>query len=104
MSSIALLASTLSCSESTGETEAAEVTTSASEDADAADEWDSELEQLFHTGCERSALCAPDAYVVAYADDQACSDDCHTTFSVTAACREAAGPYAACTAALECKQ
>jgi hypothetical protein len=65
---------------------------------------DPELEALCLTGCERFLECAPNEYAAAYADDQACFDYCFTTFSATDACREAAGPYATCTAGLECSE
>ena len=103
------LSLTLACSSRTSdgdssETDSGEASTNAGEEADATEGSDPELEQLCLTGCERFALCAPETYVVAYADDQACFDYCYDTFSATPTCREAAGPYAACTASLECEQ
>ena len=65
---------------------------------------DPELEMLCVTGCERFSACAPTEYAGAYSDDQACFDYCFTTFSASTECREAAGPYAACTASLDCSQ
>ena len=65
---------------------------------------DAELMALCTNGCVRFETCAPSEYVLAYADDQACIDFCMTAFSSSTACREAAGPYASCTAGLDCSQ
>ncbi len=64
---------------------------------------DAELREVCEMGCVRFETCAPETYMQAYADDQACADYCYGLFDAPDACRAAAPAYQQCTGSLPCE-